>query len=113
MRSLFQRKQNFGCPPADEDRGNHFASCILFIMLCLRRKGLDETTFRIRISRLSLALGTVPPCQSLRVKCNQEHMCTCALLAAVGCSIWKSMNATSGSQACCYAASIVMTGKVR
>jgi hypothetical protein len=35
--------------------GTIFASCILFIMLCLRRKGLDETTFRIRISRLSLA----------------------------------------------------------
>jgi hypothetical protein len=50
--------------------GTIFDSCIVFITLRLLRKGLDETTLRIRISRLSLALGSVPPCQSLHVECN-------------------------------------------
>jgi len=48
IRSLFQRKQNLGRPPADEDRGNCFLSLQHHYDACLLRKLLGETTLRIR-----------------------------------------------------------------
>jgi hypothetical protein len=47
-----------------------FDRCVVFMPLFLLRKRLREVTFRIFLSRLGFAVGTVPACQFLRSRRN-------------------------------------------
>jgi hypothetical protein len=66
----FSKNKTLGVHLPMKIGGTIFDSCILFIMSCLLRELLAETSFRIGPSHSSLAVGTVLPCQCLCAKRN-------------------------------------------